>query len=101
MQGIFIAALIGGLVQVAGTLVGRVLLSLGIGYAAYSGIDASITFARDFLITQISASGAQTVAVAGALKIGVCISILTSALVARMTLAGVTSGVLRKFTVKG
>lgn len=97
---IFIAALIGALVQAAGSLVGRVLLSLGIGYAAYSGIDTSIAWARDFAVAKISASHAQTVAAAGALKVGTCISIITSALVAKMTLAGLTSGTLKRFTVK-
>jgi len=100
MQGIFIASLIGALVTAAGSLVGRILLSLGIGYAAYSGIDTSIQFAKDFAISNISAQHAQTVAVAGALKIGSAISILCSALVARLTLSGLTSGTLKKFTVK-
>ncbi|MGM9480323.1 DUF2523 family protein [Roseateles sp. NT4] len=39
---LFLGALIGALISAAGTLVGRVLLSLGIGYASYSGIDAGL-----------------------------------------------------------
>ena len=97
---IFLAALIGALIQAAGSLVGRVLLSLGIGYVAYSGIDTSIEFAKSFVVSQITATGAQTVAAASAMKVGTCISILTSALVARMTLAGMTSGTLKRWVVK-
>jgi len=97
---IFIAALIGALVQMAGTLVGKVLLSLGIGMVVYTGVDTSITWARDFAISQISSIGGNTLLAASALKVGVCISIITSALVARLTLNGLTGGTLKRWTNK-
>lgn len=97
---LFIAALIGGIVSALGTLVGRVLISLGIGYAVFTGVDVSIAFARDLVIAKISSSAGQTVAVASTLKIGVCISMLTSALVTRLTIAGLTGGTMRKMIVK-
>ncbi|MEH0165562.1 DUF2523 domain-containing protein [Roseateles microcysteis] len=100
MPALLIAALWGGLIQVLGTLVGKVLVSLGIGYAVFSGVDTSITWARDYVISQISAQHAQTVAAASACKVGVCISILTSALVARLTINGLTGGSLKRFKVK-
>jgi len=97
---LFIAALIGALVSALGTIVGRVLVSLGIGYVVFSGVDFSITFARDVLIARISASAAQTIAVASTLKIGVCVSMLTSALATRLTISGLTGGTLRKMVLK-
>jgi len=97
---VFIAALIGALVQAAGTLVGRVLISLGIGYVAYSGLDVSITWVRDQAIASLSGLAGQTVQAAGVLRIGTCISILTSAMLARITLNGLTGGVLKKMVVK-
>lgn len=97
---LFLASLIGALVQAAGTLVGKVLLSLGIGYVAFQGIDTSITWAKAAVLSNIGAAGAQTVAAAGAMKVGTCISILTSALTARMTLNGLTSGTLKKMVLK-
>jgi len=97
---LFIAALIGGLVQAAGTLVGKVMLSLGIGYVAFTGVDASITFARDALIQSFQALPPIAFQVAGAMKLGVCVSIVTSALIARMTLNGLTSGTIKKMVVK-
>jgi Protein of unknown function (DUF2523) len=94
---IFIASIIGGLVQAAGSLVGRVLIALGIGYITYTGVDASITWARDFLLAKMAAGLPPLAAqLAGTLKIGVCISILSSALVARMTLQGLTNGTLTR-----
>jgi len=97
---IFIGALIGGLIQVLGTLVGKVLVSLGIGYAVYSGVDVSIAYARDMFINRISAQGANAVAVASALKVGVCVSIITSAITTRLTINGLTGGALKRFTLK-
>lgn len=96
----FVAALLGALIQAAGTIVGKVLISLGMGYFVFTGIDVSITFARDFLLTKVSGLPTQAIAAAGAMKVGVCISILTSALVARMTLQGLTGGTLRRLVVK-
>jgi len=97
---LFIAALIGALIQAAGSLVGQVLISLGIGYVVFSGVDASIGWARDFAVANISALDANTVQALGLMKIGVCISMLTSALVARLTIKGMTGGTIKRMTVK-
>jgi len=97
---LLLGAIIGGLIQACGTLVGRVLLSLGIGYATYTGIDASISFARDQMFSGLSTMGANALRVAGAMRMGECISIISSALVARMTIRGLTSGAMKKFTMK-
>jgi len=96
----FIAALIGALVQACGTIVGKVLVSLGISYVSYTGIDTSITWARDYLLTGLSALPANAVAVASTMKLGVCVSILTSALVARTVLSGLTGGALKRMVVR-
>ena len=97
---IFIGALIGALIQVLGTLVGKILVSLGIGYAVYSGVDVSIAYARDMFISRIAAQGANAVAVASSLKVGVCVSIITSAITTRLTINGLTGGTLKRFTMK-
>lgn len=97
---LFIAALIGGLVQAAGTLVGKVLLSLGIGYVTFTGLDASIEWARAYVVSHISATGGNALAAASALKLGTVISILTSALSARLVLNGMTSGAVKRMVLK-
>lgn len=97
---LLVGALIGGLLQVLGTLVGRILVSLGIGYAVFSGVDTSITYARDFFLLRVSAMGGNAVAVASSLKVGVCVSIITSALTTRLLLNGLTGGTLKRFTLK-
>lgn len=99
-MGLLAAAIWGALLQLLGTLVGRVLVSLGIGYTIFSGVDVSIEFARDFVISKITSSSAQTVRAAGSMQIGTAISILTSALVTRLTLNGMTGGVVKRMGVK-
>ncbi len=98
---LFIAALWGALIQIAGTLVGKVLLSLGIGYVTYTGVDASIVWAKAQFLSSLSGAPAAAVQLAGTMKVGVCVSMLLSAVTARLVLAGMTSGALTKMTVKG
>lgn len=93
---ILVASILGGLIQAAGTLVGRVLVSLGIGYVAFSGVDASITWARDFALAQFAWLPSTAVGIAGTLNVGVCISILSSAVAARLVLMGLQSGTLKR-----
>ncbi|RYE81474.1 MAG: DUF2523 domain-containing protein [Oxalobacteraceae bacterium] len=97
---IFIGALIGALVQALGTFVGKVLISLGLGYAVFTGVDTSITFARDFVLNRLASQGGIVVSVASTLKLGVVISMLTSALVTRLTINGLTGGTLRRMVQK-
>lgn len=93
---LFIGALLGGLIQIAGTLVGRVLLSLGIGFVVFSGLDTSLDWVKSEIISSIGQSGSQALAAASALRLGTCISILISALSARLLLNGLTGGTLKK-----
>lgn len=97
---VFIASLLGGLVQAAGTLVGRVLLSLGIGYASYTGIDTSLAWLRQTIAGQWSGLPAQTMAVASALQLGSGVSVILSAITARLVLEGMTSGVIKRMVLK-
>lgn len=96
-----IAALWGAFLTIIPTLVGRVLIAAGIGYVAYSGIDGLVNSARSSLFASISASYPVVVQLAGVLKIGTCINIMTSAVLARLALAGITNGLVTKFVNKG
>jgi hypothetical protein len=97
---VFIAALLGGLIQAAGTLVGKVLISLGIGYAVYTGLDTSLSWVRSQIAAAFGALASQSMAVLSAAGAGAAVSIVLSAIAARLFLNGVTSGTLRKFVVK-
>jgi len=97
---VFIAALIGALIQAAGTLVGRVLLSLGFGYVTFTGLDASLDFVKNMIVSHMGSLPAQAVAVLGAASLGSVLSIVLSALAARMLLDGLTGGAIKKLVLK-
>ncbi|WP_374676444.1 DUF2523 family protein [Ideonella sp.] len=97
---VFIGALIGALIDIAGTLVGKVLVSLGIGYAVFSGVDASIAWARDYTLASISGMGSVAVGIAATMKIGVFVSMVSSAFVVRLTLLGLQGGTIRRMVQK-
>ena len=88
---LFIAALWGALLSVVGTLVGRVLVSLAIGYVTYIGVDTAITWAKTQFLTGMSGLSANAVGIAATMKVGVCVSMLLSAITARLVLNGLTS----------
>lgn len=96
----FIASLLGGLVDAAGTLVGRVLLSLGISFSVYKGLDTSLDFLRDSAVSNFQGLPAVSLQLLGLMKVGKVISIVTSALAARMALNGMTSGAIKKMVTK-
>lgn len=45
----FLMPLLGGLITIAGTMVGRVLIALGMGYATFRGFQVTV----DWLLSQI------------------------------------------------
>lgn len=97
---LFIAALWGALLQLLGTLVGRVLVSLGIGYVSYTAVDTSIGYVKTFFVNSLTGLPADALGIMSALKVGTCVSMLASALLMRLTLAGLASGTLKKMVIK-
>ena len=97
---LFLAALLGGLVQAAGSIVGRVLIALGIGYVSYTGISALLTVIKGQVIAQLTGAPATIVAIMGLLKIDVAVSVIFSALAARLVIQGLTSDKVTRMVVK-
>lgn len=89
---IWVASLMGGLVQVAGTLVGRVLLALGVSFLSYQGIDTSLTWLSSQIASAFAGLPAQVVSVLSAAGVGSALGIVMSALAARLVLDSLTSG---------
>jgi Protein of unknown function (DUF2523) len=97
---VFLAALIGGLVSACGTLVGRVLVSLGFSYVAFTGVNASIDWVRAEFLAGVSGLPGAAIGIMGLLKVGTCVSMLLSAVATRLLLAGLTSGTLKRMVLK-
>lgn len=99
---VFIAALVGALVQAASSMVGRVLVGLGVGLVVFGGVNSLLTSARDMAFQYLNQAAAvsEIGRYMGLLQIGACVNILFSALVIRLTLNGLTGDNLKKWVTK-
>jgi hypothetical protein len=88
---LFLAAILGALSQAAGSLVGRVLVSLGLGYAAFTGINTMISGVQVYALSQFNSLPADAIILAGKMRVGVAISMIFSAMLMRLALNGLTS----------
>lgn len=88
-------ALVGALLTAMGSLVGKVLISLGVGFAAYKGIDVSIAWAKSQFFGSVAGLPGVTIQLLGVMNVGTAVNILTSALVMRLTFKGMTGGIMK------
>lgn len=97
---IFVAAIGGMLINLVGTLAGRVLVALGIGVITYTGVGASLDFLKDQAVSAFSGLPAEMLSIMGLMKVGVCISIITSAITARLLLNGLSGDTFKRWVHK-
>jgi hypothetical protein len=95
-----IAALWGALASVMGSLVGRVLLALGVSYVTFKGLDVSVNFAIEAMRDSFTGIGGEVGELLRFLWIDRALSMVTSAfaasLVIRTGAGAVTKMVLKK-----
>lgn len=96
----FIAALLGGLVNIAGTIAGQVLIGLGISVVTYSGVDTTINWLKSGAVAALGGLPAEVIGILGLMQVGVCISMVFSAMAVRLTLNGLTSGTFKRWVNK-
>lgn len=97
---IFLAALLGGLIQAAASIAGRVLISLGVGFITYTGITATITYIEGVIHTSAGSAGAMATAALGLIQFDVVVGLIVAAISARLVINGLTSGTLKKMVYK-
>lgn len=97
---IFIAAIGGMLINLVGTLAGRVLIALGISVVTYTGVSSSLDWLKAGAISALSGLPADLFGLIGFMKVGVCISIITSAIAARAVISGVSGDTFKKWVLK-
>ena len=97
---VFVAAIGGMLINLVGTLVGRVLVALGIAAITYTGMNASLDVLKNSALSSMMSLPPEVLAIMGLMKVGVCISIITSATAARLLLNGVTGGTFKRWVHK-
>jgi cell division protein FtsX len=92
---------IGGmLINIVGTLVGRVLIALGISVITYTGITVTLNALKDQAISAFSGLPPEVFGLLGILKVGQSISIVTSAIAAKLVIDGLTGDTIKKWMHK-
>lgn len=96
-----ISVLLGGLLRVAGSLVGRVLLSLGFGFVEYTGVSYLIDQAKTSALSMVSSVGTSMLAEwAGFLRLDQHISIVISAIGVKVLLNSLGGDKMRRLVQK-
>lgn len=96
-----ITALLGGLLTICGSLVGRVLIALGMGYVTYSGFDLAITWLLDQVKSNINAMPVDVVNFLAFLWVDKAIGMVFSAYTAALTVKLAGSTKITKLITKG
>ncbi|GGH67621.1 hypothetical protein GCM10010975_37590 [Comamonas phosphati] len=92
---VFLASLGGMFLNLAGSLVGQVLVALGLSLVTYTGVDMALDKLKSDAVTALLGLPPDLVALLSFMKVGVAISIVTSAVAVRMGLDGM-SGVVKR-----
>jgi hypothetical protein len=95
-----IPAIVGALITVATSLVGRVIMALGMGVVSYIGLNAGINVFRGYFVDAMGSAGPILAGMFGVLQIDVCMSIFIAAGLARLAINGATSGSFKRLVMK-
>ncbi len=91
--------IVAGLASGVGQIVAKTLVSLGIGYATYTGMNALVDLNQSQILQLLNTLPPTTVALLGVLKVGVCLNIWFSAFVIKMTLWGLNNDTITRMRV--
>lgn len=95
------SVVIGGLLELMGSLVGRALLALGLGFVEYAGISLLFDQAKSYAASAMSTFGSSDlVAWAGFFRIDQHITIIISAIGVKMIFNGLSGSRVRKLVQK-
>lgn len=97
---VFIAAIGGVLINLVGTLVGRALIALGLSVVTYTGMSTSLGWLKQQAVSSIGGLSGDVAMLLSYMKVGVAISIVTSAILARMVINGVAGDTFKKWVLK-
>lgn len=97
---IFLAALGGMFLNIAGSLVLRVITSLGIGVVAYKGMSVTFGWLKDQVIANAAGLPVDMLGMMATMKVGASISVVFSAILARMLITGMSGDTVKKWVTK-
>lgn len=96
------AWILGGLIEIAGSVLGRILLGLGLGFVEYMGLQTlfdGVKAQAEGLASSFTGTAAM-LEWAGFLRLDVHLSIIISAVSMKMLLAGLNSDKVRRIRHK-
>lgn len=96
-----VLALLGGLIQLAGSIAGRVLIALGISIATMTGVGASLDWATSYITGAWSGLPPQALQLLSTLRVGQDIGILVGAILAKFALKGLSSDSVSFWVMRG
>jgi len=97
---VFLLSLFGGLGSIVSSLVGRVLVSLAIGYVTYQGVDGLLDVLKDHVFSNLNTTYPEIQAALSMLNIGKAVNVTFSAIVARNIIDGLSGGNITKTKIK-
>lgn len=97
---VFVAAIGGMLINLVGTLVGRVMIALGISVVTYTGMTVTLDWLKAGALQAVAGLPAQVIQILGILRVGQCISIVFSAILARLIIQGLQGDTIKKWVTK-
>ena len=98
---ILAGAIIGALIQVLTSLVGRILVALAISYTTYSGVTALVSHLKDVFVQNAISAGAVATGVLHTLQLDGAFGLIVGAAVAKLTLRGLTAaGTIIRMKIK-
>ena len=96
----FLMSLLGGLLSIAGSMVGRVLLALGIGFVTYKGVDVSTAFLVDQIKSNMAGLPIEILNFLAFCWVDKALGMIFSTWTACIAVSGLAGG-LTKFKIKG
>ena len=97
---VFIPLIATLLVNLVGSLVGRVMVSLGMAVVYYKGITVALDWAHDLFFANVATLPALALQMIGVLQIGTCVKILFTTMGIRASLLGLSSDGFKRWVMQ-
>lgn len=95
-----IAALLGGLISIASSIAGRILVGLGIGIVTYTGMSNGLGLIFNEMKSAMSGLPSDLLGVINYVGVGEFVSIIVSATGIRLVIDGLTGDNLKRWVTK-
>jgi len=95
-----IAAIGGMLITIAGSIVGRVLMALGLSITTYIGVSTTLDWLEGKMLDALDGTPEKILSLLAFMKVGMCLNIIVTAIMVRSVMKGVTGDSLKKWVLK-